>query len=132
MNVPHTVGANRQRHGEGVDMIVRTWKGWTATEQASAYEAYMHRVALKGYAEIDGNHGVLMVKRDLPSDLTEFLMITLWSDMDAIKSFAGDTPTRAVFYPEDDEFLVDREMVVSHYEVYGTTLGFEDPRPAQG
>jgi hypothetical protein len=33
------------------------------------------------------------------------------------KGFAGDDISRAVFYPEDDEYLVDRETTVSHHEV---------------
>jgi hypothetical protein len=38
--------------------------------------------------------------------------------MDAVRAFAGDDPERAVFYPEDDRFLVDRELTVSHYTIY--------------
>ena len=37
--------------------------------------------------------------------------------MEAIKAFAGDEPEVAVFYPEDDRYLVEREELVSHYEV---------------
>ena len=35
----------------------------------------------------------------------------------AIETFAGSHPEQAVFYPEDDRFLVERETVVSHFEV---------------
>jgi hypothetical protein len=31
--------------------------------------------------------------------------------------FAGDDVDRSVFYPEDDRYLVDREVAVSHHEV---------------
>lgn len=113
-------------------MIVRTWTGWTQRSNASAYEAYMHRVALDGYAEIDGNRGVLMLKRDVEGDRTEFLMVTMWTDMDAVRAFAGQDPTRAVFYPEDDDFLVERQWDVSHYEVYGQTPAFGVPGSAHG
>ena len=27
---------------------------------------------------------------------------------------------RAVFYPRDEQFLVDRDLTVRHYEVYGS------------
>jgi hypothetical protein len=39
--------------------------------------------------------------------------------MDAVKAFAGDDPERAVFYPEDDRFLIERDLTVAHYEVAG-------------
>ena len=39
--------------------------------------------------------------------------------MDAVRGFAGDDVEKAVFYPEDERFLVDRELTVSHYEFEG-------------
>jgi hypothetical protein len=44
-------------------------------------------------------------------------MFTLWDSMDAVKAFAGDRPEVAVYYPEDDRYLVERGEFVSHYEV---------------
>jgi heme-degrading monooxygenase HmoA len=51
-------------------------------------------------------------------DRTEFLTISFWDSMDAVVGFAGDDVDRAVFYPEDDRFLVDREETVLHYTVH--------------
>jgi hypothetical protein len=47
------------------------------------------------------------------------VLITWWDDYDAIKSFAGPDPERAVYYPEDDDFLLEKEPNVTHYEVVG-------------
>lgn len=46
-------------------------------------------------------------------------MITLswWSDLDAIRAFAGDDIEIAKYYPEDDEYLIDRETTVAHFHV---------------
>jgi heme-degrading monooxygenase HmoA len=57
-----------------------------------------------------------MLRRDVDGK-TEFVMFTLWDSMEAIQAFAGDEPEVAVFYPEDDRYLVEREETVSHYEV---------------
>jgi hypothetical protein len=57
-----------------------------------------------------------MLRRD-ESDRCEFVMISLWDSMDSVVAFAGDEPGKAVFYPEDDRFLVDRDWTVLHYEV---------------
>jgi heme-degrading monooxygenase HmoA len=104
-------------------MIVRSWTGWTERERAAEYEAYMHEVALAGYTEIPGNRGVLMLRRDVGSR-TEFTMITLWTSLDDIRSFAGDDPTTAVFYDRDEELLIERDMFVKHYDIYGATPAF--------
>lgn len=48
---------------------------------------------------------------------TEFQTVILWDDLDSIRAFAGDELERAVFFPEDDRFLVERDAHVVHYEV---------------
>jgi heme-degrading monooxygenase HmoA len=58
-----------------------------------------------------------MLRRDLDEGLTEYVTLSLWESIDAVRAFAGDDPERAVFYPEDDAFLVERDMRVRHYQV---------------
>ena len=43
--------------------------------------------------------------------------MSFWESMDAIREFAGDDFTAAVYYPEDERFLVDREDTVIDFEV---------------
>jgi heme-degrading monooxygenase HmoA len=112
---PVVVG--RGRCGDAV--IVRIWRGWTRADDAAAYRAYMTRVALPGYADVDGNRAVYMTSRP-DGDRTEFTMLTLWDSMDAITTFAGDDPDRAVFYSDDDRYLIDREWTVTHHAVYAS------------
>jgi heme-degrading monooxygenase HmoA len=52
---------------------------------------------------------------------TEFLLISYWDSYEAIRAFAGDDLERAVYYPRDQEFLLELEPKVTHYEV-ATTL----------
>jgi hypothetical protein len=35
----------------------------------------------------------------------------------AVTAFAGTEPERAVFYPQDDRYLVERDLTVAHYQV---------------
>jgi heme-degrading monooxygenase HmoA len=60
-----------------------------------------------------------MLRRD-EGERTEFVMFTLWESLDAIRAFAGDDVEAAVYYPEDDRYLVEREPRVKHYEVADT------------
>jgi heme-degrading monooxygenase HmoA len=112
-------------------MIARVWTGWTRTTDAATYEAYMHQVALPDYSGVPGNRGVLMLRRDDPgSERTEFTMLSLWDSLESIRLFAGDDPAVAVFYDRDEEFLVERDMTVRHYTVYGGSaalMGLDSP-----
>jgi heme-degrading monooxygenase HmoA len=102
-------------------VIARIWTGATGDEDADAYEEYMREVAVPGYTNVPGHRALLMLRRDRGDGTTEFTMITCWDDMDSIAKFAGPDPERAVFYPRDEQFLVDRDLTVRHYEVYGST-----------
>ena len=71
---------------------------------------------MAGYAKSPGNNGVWMLRRDV-DDRTEFVMFTLWDSLEAVKAFAGDDHETAVFYPEGERFLVQRDLTTAHYEV---------------
>lgn len=55
-----------------------------------------------------------MLTREV-GELTEVVMFTLWESLEAVKEFAGDEYETARFYPEDDRFLVERDLVATHY-----------------
>lgn len=97
-------------------MIARTWRGATRAADAERYVEYLHATGFPGYAGTEGNRGVLALRR-IEGERAEFLLVTLWDSAEAVRRFAGDAPERAVFYPEDDRFLVDRDEHVRHYEV---------------
>ena len=57
-----------------------------------------------------------MLRRD-KRELTEFVTFSLWESIDAVKAFAGDDYEVAVYYPDDERFLVERDDTVAHYEI---------------
>jgi heme-degrading monooxygenase HmoA len=97
-------------------VIARIWKGAVRKEDGDAYASYMQETGVSGYAAVAGNRGVWMLRRDV-GDRTEFVMFTLWDSLDAVKVFAGEDYETAVFYPEDERFLVERDLTTTHYEV---------------
>ena len=101
-------------------MIARTWRGVTRAADSDRYAKYVEATGLRAFAETPGNVGALLLRR--PTDVTgeagtEFLIVSFWESMDAVKRFAGPNPDQAVFYPEDDAYLVRRETTVDHFEV---------------
>lgn len=97
-------------------MIARTWRGFTKSEDSDAYLQYLHATGFAEYRATPGNLGVLGLRR-IEGDRAEFLLLTLWESEAAIRRFAGDDITQAVFYPEDERFLVERDERVNHFEV---------------
>ncbi|HEU4631057.1 MAG TPA: hypothetical protein VFS08_15000 [Gemmatimonadaceae bacterium] len=97
-------------------MIARSWCGATRAADADAYLEYLHRTGLAEYRATPGNEGVIALRR-IVGGRAEFLLLSLWTSMDAVRGFTGGDPDRAVFYPEDDRFLVARDEHVSHFEV---------------
>jgi heme-degrading monooxygenase HmoA len=97
-------------------MIARSWAGATRAEDADAYLDYLHATGFPEYRSTPGNRGVLALRR-LAGDRAEFLLVTLWDSEEAIRRFAGDDIERAVFYPQDERYLIERGERVGHYEV---------------
>src|SRR3954447_18435952 len=97
-------------------MLARTWRGATRVEDAERYLDYLRKTGLAEYARIPGHRRTLTLRRT-DGDRAEFLIVSLWDSMDAVRRFAGDDPERAVFYPEEDRYLVARDDHVQHFEV---------------
>lgn|SRR5574341_11980 len=97
-------------------MIARIWRGRTPADKADAYLAFLEESGLTDYRTTAGNQGV-WVLRQIKEGQAEFLLISLWDSWEAIARFAGDNIEKAVYYPEDDDFLLEKEPYVAHYEV---------------
>jgi hypothetical protein len=99
--------------------ILRIWRGKTRADRADDYADYIASTGLPGYLETPGNLSAVFTRRDV-GDLVEFCMVTTWTGIEAVRAFAGADPEVAVFYPEDDAYLVERELTVSHYEIFAS------------
>ena len=100
-------------------MIARIWRGAVRADDAAAYASYIQQTGVEGYQKTPGNHGAWVLRRT-EGDQAEFVTVSFWESREAIESFAGQDIENAVFYPEDERFLVERDLTVRHYEVVGT------------
>jgi heme-degrading monooxygenase HmoA len=98
-------------------MIARMWRGWVGTDRASEYVEYISRTGLAEYRRTPGNLGAEMWTRDLGDGRSEVTTLSWWESIDDVHGFAGNDIQQAVFYPEDDEYLIGRETTVTHHEV---------------
>lgn len=97
-------------------MIARIWHGRVPSSKADSYFHYLQATGLKDYASTEGNQGVYVLRRE-EGGFADFLLLSLWASWEAIRRFAGPDIERAVYYPKDEDFLVEQEPTVAHYEV---------------
>lgn len=100
-------------------MIARTWRGSTRVEDADTYLEYLHRTGLAAFRATPGNRGAAVFRR-IADGRAQFVLVSLWESIEAVRRFAGEDEHRAVFFPEDERYLVGRDLHVDHFDVvYG-------------
>jgi len=97
-------------------MIARIWHGITPESKSDEYHDYLMKTGVKEVGSEKGNLGVYVLRR-IHDKQAEFLFISLWESVEAIRKFAGADIERAVYYPKDRESLLELEPNVNHYEV---------------
>ncbi|MDT9598653.1 hypothetical protein [Sphingosinicella rhizophila] len=109
--------------GSDRDVILRRWASRIRTADREAYVGYIEKTGIADYLETAGNLGCQMLMRDLGDGLTEVTTLSWWSSMDAIRAFAGEDVEVARYYPEDDEYLLEKPEKVEHHDVVAEALG---------
>jgi heme-degrading monooxygenase HmoA len=76
----------------------------------------MRSVAVADYRATAGNLGAWVLRRDGDA-ASEFLMLTMWDSLEAVRRFAGDPADRARYYDFDSGYLLDLPERVAHYTI---------------
>src|SRR3954469_9451344 len=97
-------------------MIARSWSGSVRTADADEYAAYIRETGFAEYGRTAGNRGAWLLRRD-HDGTTEFITLSLWDSIDAIRAFAGEDVDAAVLYPEDERSLIGSASRTAHYDV---------------
>ena len=99
-------------------MICRIWHGWTAHEDADAFENVlksdvfppMHAKAVPGF------HGVQMLRMARLGQ-TEFVNMAWFDDMDAVRQLAGENYEEPMLTAKARSLLRRSDRKSEHYEV---------------
>ena len=105
-------------------MITRNWTGVVKPERAEEYLTHLRNDTLKKLSAIKGFLNASILQR-VVTDGTEFLVVTYWETMDAIKEFAGEAADIAVVPGNVQEMMVRYDPVVRHYEEILTLIPVE-------
>ncbi len=97
-------------------MIVRLWRGQATADKADAYVRHATQRVFPALEDIAGHRGAYLLKRETKQGV-EFLALTLWDSLDAIRGFAGKHVETAIVEPEARAVLSEFDEVARHYEV---------------
>ena len=96
-------------------MISRYWRGRTSGADADAYERFLRESLFPELNAIDGFIGGYVLRRDVDQGV-EFVTLTQFASLDALRAFAGDDYEQAVIKPEAEALLAEADERAVHYE----------------
>jgi len=102
-------------------MIARMWRGSALPEKADDYVKHLEMSVLPELREIDGFQGVQLMRQN-SSEAVEFIVLTFWESMDAIRKFAGEDAEVAVVAPAAQAMFREYDSRVKHFELVLNTL----------
>ena len=97
-------------------MIVRQWRGWADYAAADQYEQHFREQVLPRLRTIDGFVRAQLLRRD-NYGVIEFVALTTFESVDAIRAFAGEQFSRAVVAPEAQGLLARYDERCVHFEL---------------
>lgn len=96
-------------------MITRMWRGWTRSDEADRYEQHYRSEVLPTLRQVPGFRGARLLRRTVGEE-TEFVSLTFFDNLDAVRSFAGPEYETAVVAEEARRVLLRFDERVCHYE----------------
>ena len=97
-------------------MVMRTWTATTDGDRQDDYLRTVREQVLPHLASVPGYLGAFFSRRPV-GDSWEYLVISCWESMDAVRALAGPDPGRAYVPPEVHETLDRWDASVDHLEV---------------
>jgi uncharacterized protein len=110
--------ASDARHpsSQAQGMVLRMWKARSTVENEHEYVEHATRKVFPALRSIEGHRGAYLLRRAVDGAI-EFVVLTLWESMAAVRRFAGVKPEKAVVEPEAQAVLTAFDESVTHFEV---------------
>lgn len=97
-------------------MIARLWRGAAAIAKADAYHRHFTMTVVPHLRNIAGHRGAWLLRRETAGEV-EFLAVTLWESMAAIRAFTGPDIDGAIVEPEARAVLSRFDDAATHYDI---------------
>lgn len=96
-------------------MITRMWRGWAPAHQADAYDQHYRNEVLETLQGVPGFIGARLLRRAV-GDEVEFVSLTFFDDLEAVRAFAGPDYEMAVVAEPARKVLSHFDETVAHYD----------------
>ena len=97
-------------------MICRLWHGWTARASADDYERYLRDELYPRLEDAAGYRGHHVLRRP-DGDEVEFVTLTWFDSLDAVRAFAGDEYETPVIAERAAALLARWDERAVHYDL---------------
>jgi len=97
-------------------MVIREWRGRAIPTDAAGYPEHFRKTVLPQLKRTSGFVGAHLARHEL-DDKIEFVVLTRWVSIDAVRAFAGADMDKAVVEPGARAALADYDFHVRHYDV---------------
>jgi antibiotic biosynthesis monooxygenase (ABM) superfamily enzyme len=99
-------------------VIIRLFRPTIRSGKEAEFEAFLRDVAIP---LVSRQPGLVAQHIGRPRDgsSTEFVYVTVWQDVESIRTFAGERWQEAVITPDEEHLL--QETWIGHYEVLPST-----------
>jgi heme-degrading monooxygenase HmoA len=97
-------------------MISRNWRGVARAESADDYIHHLQNDTFPQLSRIPGFVSASILRRPVANGV-EFLIVTTWDSMEAIRRFAGEPEDVAVVPSVVQAMMVEYDSKVAHYEI---------------
>ena len=101
---------------ECVMTISRHWRGVAKPEEADHYIHHLRNDTFPKLTGIEGFISASILRRSIREG-TEFLIVTTWESLEAIRKFAGESASAAVVPLSVQAMMVEYDREVAHYEI---------------
>jgi antibiotic biosynthesis monooxygenase len=101
-------------------VITRLWRGWTATENADAYEQFLLSELFPSMRRIPGFRGADVLRRP-DSDGVAFVTLTRFDSLEDIREFAGEDYDVPVLEPKALALLSQYDERALHFDTASFT-----------
>jgi heme-degrading monooxygenase HmoA len=106
-------------------MIIRIWRGRAPAGKPEDYANHFRESVLPELRHLPGFVDAMLMRQAKAGGF-EFVVLTRWTSLDAIKGFAGSDYQRAVVEPGAVAALESFDVAVEHYDlVTDARSGFE-------
>jgi len=97
-------------------VISRQWRGLAYASRAWDYIVHLREQTFPQLRRIPGFVDASILQRNLDPGV-EFVVVTRWASMAAIREFAGNDAVGAVVPPEVRAMMIEYDKTVRHYEI---------------